>query len=160
MDSATQSLIQKIAMALKPRPEKGPGSGWGPGEMMDPRKYSPQKKGPGKAYDPERFRQNNREGRPLRGPGSGYGPGEKNDPRKKESSMKSIIDDIIKGAKDNSFGRPVHIQNDTRDWTPLAISKTAGMLMALEQQGYSVKQAAEYLGLTERQVQDIVATVR
>jgi len=78
----------------------------------------------------------------------------------KQSSMKNIIDDIIKGAKDNSFGRPVHIQNDTQDWTPLAISKTAGMLMALEQQGYSVKQAAEYLGLTVSQVQDIVATVR
>jgi hypothetical protein len=78
----------------------------------------------------------------------------------KKASMRNIIEDIIKGAKDNSFGRPVHIQNDTPDWTPLDIAKTAGALQALSEQGYSVKQAAEYLGLTEKQVQVIVATVR
>jgi hypothetical protein len=156
--------------------------------------------------------------------------------RKKESTMKNIIDDIIKGAEQNTFGRPVRIEtnldkaaseliqkmaapsalsdqkhifvglqrmagvprkytdgklslNPTKDkdaiaakgkfnqwargaareaapekkegsWTPLDIAKTAGALVALEEQGYSVKQAAEYLGLTEAQVQDIVATVR
>lgn len=80
--------------------------------------------------------------------------------KEKKASMRNIIDDIIKGAKDNSFGRPVHIQNDTQDWTPLDIAKTAGALQALSEQGYSVKQAAEYLGLTEKQVQVIVTTVR
>lgn len=90
-------------------------------------------------------------------------PAEKKTPAgpgaQKESSMRGIIDDIIKGAKDNSFGRPVSIQVDS-DFTPLDLAKTAGALQALSEQGYSVKQAAAYLGLTEKQVQDIVATVR
>jgi len=177
---------------------------------------------------------------------------------KKESSMKNIIDDIIKGAEQNTFGRPVVIQteiskeaseliqkiaagsfgpkitnhpdyiaakarvdsakasaqekhgpgplvegpggkrdpktfphrwnagaykskehrdavrnigqvrfdimkadrNKTSSWTPLDTAKTAGMLMALEEQGYSVKEASEYLGLTEEQIQHILQTVR
>ena len=78
---------------------------------------------------------------------------------KKESSMKNIIDDLIKGAQHNSFGRPVSVQQGSSP-TPLDLAKFAGQLQALGEQGYSVKQAAEYLGLTERQVQDIVATVR
>ena len=77
----------------------------------------------------------------------------------KKSSMKNIIDDLIKGAQHNTFGRPVSIQQGS-DPTPLDLAKFAGQLQALGEQGYSVKQAAEYLGLTERQVQDIVATVR
>lgn len=79
--------------------------------------------------------------------------------RNKQSSMQTIIDDIIKGAEQNTFGRPVNIQVNS-DFTPLDIAKTAGALQALSEQGYSVKQAAEYLGLTERQIQDIVALVR
>jgi len=80
-------------------------------------------------------------------------------PAWKSASMKNIIDDLIKGAQHNSFGRPVSIQQGS-DPTPLDLAKFAGQLQALGEQGYSVKQAAEYLGLTERQVQDIVATVR
>jgi hypothetical protein len=80
--------------------------------------------------------------------------------KEKKASMRNIIDDIIKGAKDNSFGRPVTIQVDSPAWTPIEIAKTAGALQALSDQGYSVKQAAEYLGLTEKQVQVIVTTVR
>lgn len=77
----------------------------------------------------------------------------------KNSSMKGIIDDIIKGAEQNSFGRAVTIQADT-EFSPLEVAKIAGALTALSEMNYSVKQAAEYLGLTEKQVQDIVATVR
>jgi len=77
----------------------------------------------------------------------------------KKSSMKNIIDDLIKGAQHNTFGRPVSIQQGF-DPSPIDLAKFAGQLQALGEQGYSVKQAAEYLGLTERQVQDIVATVR
>lgn len=77
----------------------------------------------------------------------------------KKSSMKNIIDDIIKGAEQNTFGRRVNIQQGD-DPSPLDLAKFAGMLQALGEQGYSVKQAAEYLGLTVGQVQDIVATVR
>jgi len=78
---------------------------------------------------------------------------------KKTSSMKNIIDDLIKGAQHNTFGRPVSIQQGSSP-TPLDLAKFAGQLQALSEQGYSVKQAAEYLGLTEHQVQDIVSTVR
>jgi len=78
---------------------------------------------------------------------------------KKNSSMKSIIDDIIKGAEQNTFGRPVNIQTNT-EWTHFDTAKTAGALQALGEQGYSVKQAAEYLGLTEAQIQHIVDQVR
>ena len=76
----------------------------------------------------------------------------------KTGGMKSIINDIIKGAQDNTFGRPVQIQADT-EWTPLDTAKTAGALQFLGEQGYSVKQAAEYLGLTENQVQFILKAV-
>jgi len=76
---------------------------------------------------------------------------------KKNASMKSIIDDIIKGAQENTFKRPVTIQTS---WTPIDTAKFAGQLQALGEQGYSVKEAAEYLGLTEAQVQDILTTVR
>ena len=78
---------------------------------------------------------------------------------KKESSMKNIIDDLIKGAQHNTFGRPVSVQTNT-SWTHLDTAKTAGMLQALSEQGYSVKEASEYLGLTEAQIQYIVGAVR
>lgn len=74
------------------------------------------------------------------------------------SDMKSIIDDFIKGAKQNTFGRPVNIQADT-EFTPLDMAKVAGAVVALSEKGYSVKEASEYLGLTEKQIQDIVSTV-
>lgn len=77
----------------------------------------------------------------------------------KTSGMRSIIDDIIKGAEQNTFGRPVSIQADT-EWTHFDTAKTAGMLHALGEEGYSVKQASEYLGLTEAQIQHILVAVR
>jgi hypothetical protein len=73
--------------------------------------------------------------------------------------MKNIIDDLIKGAQNNTFGRPVSIQRGF-DPSPLDLAKFAGQLQALGEQGYSVKQASEYLGLTEQQIRYIVATVR
>jgi hypothetical protein len=76
-----------------------------------------------------------------------------------KSSMKNIIADIIKGAEQNTFGRPVNIQTNT-EWTHFDTAKTAGALQALGERGYSVKQASEYLGLTEAQVQDILAAVK
>ena len=76
----------------------------------------------------------------------------------KTSSMRSIIDDIIKGAEQNTFGRPVNIQADT-EFSPIDMAKVAGAVVALSEKGYSVKEASEYLGLTEKQVQDIVSTV-
>lgn len=77
----------------------------------------------------------------------------------KTASMKNIIDDIIKGASQNTFGRTVNIQQGF-DPSPLDIAKFAGALTALSEQGYSVKAAAEYLGLTETQVQHIINAVR
>lgn len=77
----------------------------------------------------------------------------------KKSSMKDIINDIVKGAEQNSFGRPVNVQQGF-DPSPLDLAKFAGALTALSEQGYSVKAAAEYLGLTEKQVQHIIDTVR
>jgi hypothetical protein len=77
----------------------------------------------------------------------------------KTASMKNIIDDLVKGAQQNTFGRPVTIQQGFNP-SPLDLSKFAGALAALDEQGYSVKEAAEYLGLTEKQVQDIVARMR
>lgn len=82
---------------------------------------------------------------------------EKKDEEKK-ASMQTIIDDLIKGAQQNTFGRPVSIQQGF-DPSPLDLAKFAGMLQALGEQGYSVKEAAEYLNLTEAQVQDIVSKV-
>ena len=76
----------------------------------------------------------------------------------KTGSMKSIINDIIKGAQDNTFGRPVTIQDDT-EWTHIDTAKFAGALQLLGEQGYSVKEASEYLGLTEAQVQGILEVV-
>jgi hypothetical protein len=78
---------------------------------------------------------------------------------KKSSDMRAMIDDLIKGAKENSFGRPVHIQNATQDWTPLKVAEYSGALVALSERGLTEKEAAEYLGLTVAQVQDIVRTV-
>lgn len=75
------------------------------------------------------------------------------------SDMKSIIDDIIKGAEQNSFGRSVSVEVNS-EFTPLKVAEYTGRLTALSEFGYSVKQASEYLGLTEKQVQDIVASVR
>ena len=77
---------------------------------------------------------------------------------KNSSDMRSIIDDIIKGAEQNTFGRPVNIQADT-EFTPIDMAKVAGAVVALSEKGYSVKEASEYLGLTEKQIQDIVSTV-
>jgi hypothetical protein len=77
----------------------------------------------------------------------------------KKSSMKNIIDDIIKGAEQNTFGRPVNVQVSS-EFTPLDVAKFAGALQYLAEQDYSVKQAAEYLGLTDAQVLAIVDTVR
>ena len=77
---------------------------------------------------------------------------------KASSDMRSIIDDLIKGAENNTFGRPVNIQTQT-DFSPIDMAKVAGAVVALSEKGYSVKQAAEYLGLTEAQLQDIVSTV-
>ena len=87
--------------------------------------------------------------------------GSRGDPKpepEKTSSMRSIIDDIIKGAEQNTFGRPVNIQADT-EFTPIDMAKVAGAVVALSEKGYSVKEASEYLGLTEKQIQDIVSTV-
>lgn len=78
--------------------------------------------------------------------------------KKASSDMKSIIDDIIKGAEQNTFGRPVSIQVDS-EFSPIDMAKVAGAVVALSEKGYSVKEASEYLGLTEKQVQDIVSTV-
>ena len=86
-------------------------------------------------------------------------PGEGPTLEPKTAGMRSIIDDIIKGASQNSFGRPVSIQADT-EWTHLDTAKTAGVLQALGERGYSVKQASAYLGLTEAKIQSILATVR
>lgn len=77
----------------------------------------------------------------------------------KQASMRNIIDDLIKGAQQNTFGRPVSVQTNT-DWTHLDTAKVAGMLQALGEQEYSVKEAAEYLGLTEGMVQCILEDVR
>jgi len=77
---------------------------------------------------------------------------------KSSSDMRSIIDDLIKGAENNTFGRPVNIQTQT-DFSPIDMAKVAGAVVALSQKGYSVKQASEYLGLTEQQIQHIVSTV-
>lgn len=74
------------------------------------------------------------------------------------SDMRTLIDDLIKGAQQNTFGRPVSVQQGF-DPSPLDLAKFAGMLQALNEQGYSVKEAAEYLKLTEAQVQDIVSKV-
>jgi translation initiation factor 1 (eIF-1/SUI1) len=75
------------------------------------------------------------------------------------SSMKDIVDDIIKGAEQNTFGRRVNIQQGF-DPSPIDMAKFAGALTAYSELGYSVKEAAEALGLTEKQVQHIIATVR
>lgn len=79
--------------------------------------------------------------------------------REKKSSMKNLIDDIIKGAEQNSFGRPVRIQNATQDWTHLDTAKTAGALQLLAEQGYSVKEAAEFLDVSEELVRAVIAAV-
>lgn len=62
----------------------------------------------------------------------------------KKAEMREMIRDLIKGAQQNSFGRPVNVQTNTQ-WTHLDTAKTAGAVHALVAQGYSVKQAAEYL---------------
>lgn len=77
----------------------------------------------------------------------------------KTGSMKQVIDDLIKGAQHNTFGRPVSVEGQT-DFGPLQIAKIAGALQALSEAEYSVKEAAEYLGLTEAQVQRVIETVR
>lgn len=79
----------------------------------------------------------------------------------KKSEMREIIDDIIKGAKDNGFGRPVNIQTswDAPDWTPLDTAKCAGMLIALDEQGYTMKEASEFLGLPEEHLQAVIKAV-
>ena len=77
----------------------------------------------------------------------------------KTSSLRSYIDDIIKGAQDNTYGRPMAIQTNT-EWTHFDTAKTAGVLQYLGEQGCSVKEAAEYLGGTEAFVRGILAQVR
>lgn len=77
---------------------------------------------------------------------------------KKEGSMRAIIDDIIKGAEQNSFGRPVNVQTNT-EWTHLNTAKTAGALQLLAERGYSVKEAAEFLEVSEEVVQAVLAAV-
>lgn len=78
---------------------------------------------------------------------------------KKTSSMKNIIADIIKGAEQNTFGRPVTIQADVTDWSPIDMAKVAGMVVALSEKGYTNKEAAEYLGMHEDQLTLIIKTV-
>lgn len=78
--------------------------------------------------------------------------------RMKKSSMQDIIDDIIKGAEQNSFGRPVNVQTNT-EWTHLNTAKTAGALQLLAERGYSVKEAAEFLEVSEEVVQAVLAAV-
>lgn len=77
---------------------------------------------------------------------------------KKEGSMRSIIDDIIKGAEQNSFGRPISVQTNT-EWTHLDTAKTAGALQLLAEQSYSVKEAAEFLDVSEEVVRAVLAAV-
>ena len=79
---------------------------------------------------------------------------------KKTAAMRNIIDDIVKGAQDNTFGRPIAIQADVQDWTPLDTAKCAGMLQALAEQEYTLKEASEYLGLPEERLQQVIAAVR
>jgi len=150
MDKAAKELIEKLASK-----RHGPtmGSMKGLGEAWDSLKSHATAAGAGTAVGA------------AGGAAVGYHFGKKkknedeDEDEEKTSSMKNIIDDLIKGAQHNTFGRPVSIQQGF-DPSPIDLAKFAGQLQALGEQGYSVKQAAEYLGLTERQVQDIVATVR
>jgi hypothetical protein len=82
----------------------------------------------------------------------------KKEESEKKSSMRDFIDDFIKGATHNTFGRPVNIQTQT-DFSPIDMAKVAGVVVAFSQKGYSVKEASEYLGLPVSQVESIVATV-
>lgn len=77
----------------------------------------------------------------------------------KTSSMRQYIDDFIEGGRNNSFGRPINVETNT-EWTHIDTAKTAGTLRLLSEAGYSVKQAAEYLGWTEAQVQYIISVTR
>jgi hypothetical protein len=80
--------------------------------------------------------------------------------KEKKASMRNIIDDIIKGGEGQQLRAAGDHSGRLSGVDALEIAKTAGALQALSDQGYSVKQAAEYLGLTEKQVQVIVTTVR
>lgn len=113
----------------------------------------------GLSYEKEKLYQNNLNKRPAAEQDRAVDAAAKTAPKMfKQSSMKNIIDDLIKGAENNTFGRPVNIQTQT-DFSPIDMAKVAGAVVALSEKGYSVKQAAEYLGLTEKQVADIVSTV-
>jgi len=156
MNPATRKLIEKIALS----PEtvgNAAAARLGPGirktEPLSPKHkdYTSYLKGKPPEYQAAAstaFKSR------LHGDEAGVGAG-----KQAQTSMRNIIDDIIKGAEQNTFGRPVNIQRDT-DWTHLDTAKVAGMLQALGEQEYSVKEAAEYLGLTEDVVQCILTDVR
>lgn len=83
-------------------------------------------------------------------------------PTEKKASMNEIVASLIKGAKENTFDRPVHIQTGGdlgEGWTPLDTAKCAGMLIALDEQGYTMKEASEFLGLPEEHLQAVIKAV-
>ncbi len=144
MNKNAKDLIYKLATA---RPT--PAAASKPDFLQDQKKVRTPGRSPVQLAGPDIFKDKKK----VRTPGEGPAI------EPKTAGMRAIIDDIIKGAEQNTFGRPVNIQADT-EWTPLDTAKTAGVLQALGELGYSVKQASAYLGLTETKIQAILAAVR
>lgn len=77
-----------------------------------------------------------------------------------------IIDDLVKGAQANPrtgaiqfYAQQAEQKLASAGITPLDVAHMHGTLLALEEAGFSKKEAAEYLSVTEEAIDDVIKVV-
>lgn len=80
---------------------------------------------------------------------------------RQDNSMRGLMDTFIDGAVNNGYGRTVTVQEDKlAAATPLDLAHMAGTLQALSEQGFSLKEASEYLQVPEATIQAVLVAVK
>ena len=77
-----------------------------------------------------------------------------------------IIDDLVKGAQANPRTGAIQFYKEQAEQklasagiTPLDVAHMAGTLTALDEAGFSKKEAAEYLQVTEEAIDDVLKVI-